>query len=121
MPIGKVIFRWNGNFEPKLMMTIDTLCFSLTTSVIYEVYIFNCGNRPILHKYANEDVALGSWFIGLEVEHIDDRSMCCETPPGIISKSITYCLNLGISHMGNFINQNLPILEQFSAFSYILC
>lgn len=38
-------------------------------------------NQPILHKYANEDVSLGSWFIGLEVEHIDDRSMCCGTPP----------------------------------------
>ncbi|CAL5385109.1 unnamed protein product [Camellia sinensis] len=38
-------------------------------------------NQPILHKYANEDVSLGSWFIGLEVEHIDDRNMCCRTPP----------------------------------------
>ncbi|KAG5122314.1 hypothetical protein JHK84_040654 [Glycine max] len=41
----------------------------------------NCDCRPILHKYANEDVSLGAWFIGLEVEHIDDRSMCCGTPP----------------------------------------
>ncbi|EPS64555.1 hypothetical protein M569_10226 [Genlisea aurea] len=38
-------------------------------------------NQHILHKYANEDVSLGSWFIGLEVEHIDDRDMCCGTPP----------------------------------------
>lgn len=38
-------------------------------------------NQAILHKYANEDVSLGSWFIGLEVEHIDDRNMCCGTPP----------------------------------------
>ncbi|KAF9601387.1 hypothetical protein IFM89_019240 [Coptis chinensis] len=38
-------------------------------------------NRPILHKYANEDVSLGAWFIGLEVEHIDERNMCCGTPP----------------------------------------
>ncbi|KAL1214296.1 Beta-1,3-galactosyltransferase 7 [Cardamine amara subsp. amara] len=38
-------------------------------------------NQPILHKYANEDVSLGSWFIGLEVEHIDDRNFCCGTPP----------------------------------------
>ncbi|KAK8677879.1 hypothetical protein V6N13_143401 [Hibiscus sabdariffa] len=37
-------------------------------------------NQPILHKYANEDVSLGSWFIGLEVEHVNDRSMCCRTP-----------------------------------------
>ncbi|KAL7607276.1 hypothetical protein Lser_V15G19129 [Lactuca serriola] len=35
----------------------------------------------ILHRYANEDVSLGSWLIGLDVQHIDDRSMCCVTPP----------------------------------------
>ncbi|XP_004290269.1 PREDICTED: LOW QUALITY PROTEIN: probable beta-1,3-galactosyltransferase 8 [Fragaria vesca subsp. vesca] len=38
-------------------------------------------NLPILHRYANEDVSLGSWLIGLEVEHIDERSMCCATAP----------------------------------------
>ncbi|KAL2521188.1 Beta-1 [Forsythia ovata] len=38
-------------------------------------------NQPILHKFANEDVSLGAWFIGLEVEHIDDHNMCCGTPP----------------------------------------
>ncbi|CAO2834433.1 unnamed protein product [Amaranthus hypochondriacus] len=38
-------------------------------------------NAPILHRYANEDVSLGSWLFGLEVEHVNDRSMCCGTPP----------------------------------------
>jgi hypothetical protein len=38
-------------------------------------------NQPLLHRYANEDVSLGSWIIGLDVDHIDDRSMCCGTPP----------------------------------------
>ncbi|MQL76258.1 hypothetical protein Taro_008648 [Colocasia esculenta] len=38
-------------------------------------------NQPILHKYANEDVSLGAWFIGLDIEHIDERNMCCGTPP----------------------------------------
>ncbi|OVA04696.1 Glycosyl transferase [Macleaya cordata] len=38
-------------------------------------------NRHILHRYANEDVSLGSWFLGLDVEHIDDRTLCCGTPP----------------------------------------
>ncbi|GFZ07414.1 Galactosyltransferase family protein [Actinidia rufa] len=37
--------------------------------------------KHVLHKYANEDVSLGSWFIGLDVEHIDDRRLCCGTPP----------------------------------------
>ncbi|KAH1104228.1 hypothetical protein GLYMA_13G308900v4 [Glycine max] len=42
-------------------------------------YISN--NKHVLHKYANEDVSLGSWFIGLDVNHIDDRRLCCGTPP----------------------------------------
>ncbi|KAI4295901.1 hypothetical protein L6164_035897 [Bauhinia variegata] len=38
-------------------------------------------NQDVLHKYANEDVSLGSWFIGLDVDHVDDRRLCCGTPP----------------------------------------
>ncbi|XP_054776300.1 probable beta-1,3-galactosyltransferase 2 isoform X3 [Prosopis cineraria] len=38
-------------------------------------------NQDVLHKFANEDVSLGSWFIGLDVDHIDDRRLCCGTPP----------------------------------------
>ncbi|XP_031103279.1 probable beta-1,3-galactosyltransferase 2 isoform X1 [Ipomoea triloba] len=38
-------------------------------------------NENVLHKYVNEDVALGSWLIGLDVEHIHDRQWCCGTPP----------------------------------------
>ncbi|KAF3787689.1 putative beta-1-3-galactosyltransferase 2 [Nymphaea thermarum] len=38
-------------------------------------------NQKVLHKYANEDVSIGAWFIGLDVEHIDDRTLCCGTPP----------------------------------------
>ncbi|XP_015883983.2 probable beta-1,3-galactosyltransferase 2 isoform X1 [Ziziphus jujuba] len=38
-------------------------------------------NQHVLHKYANEDVSLGSWFIGLDVEHVDDKRICCGTPP----------------------------------------
>ncbi|XP_010457598.1 PREDICTED: probable beta-1,3-galactosyltransferase 2 isoform X3 [Camelina sativa] len=38
-------------------------------------------NQHVLHKYANEDVSLGAWFIGIDVKHIDDRRLCCGTPP----------------------------------------
>ncbi|KAL9255093.1 putative beta-1,3-galactosyltransferase 2 [Drosera capensis] len=38
-------------------------------------------NQNLLHKYANEDVSLGSWLIGLDVAHVDDRSLCCGTSP----------------------------------------
>ncbi|XP_019447741.1 PREDICTED: probable beta-1,3-galactosyltransferase 2 isoform X2 [Lupinus angustifolius] len=44
-------------------------------------------NQHVLHKYANEDVSLGAWFIGLDVNHIDDRRLCCGTPPGQLSGS----------------------------------
>lgn len=46
-----------------------------------ELATFISINQHMLHKYANEDVSLGSWFIGLDVEHIDDRRLCCGTPP----------------------------------------
>ncbi|XP_024524441.1 probable beta-1,3-galactosyltransferase 4 isoform X2 [Selaginella moellendorffii] len=36
-------------------------------------------NKDILHRYANEDVSLGAWLIGLNVKHINDRSLCCGT------------------------------------------
>ncbi|KAJ0257582.1 beta-1,3-galactosyltransferase 5 [Hirschfeldia incana] len=58
--------------------------FRHATGQIYAIskdlatYISN--NQAILHKYANEDVTLGSWFIGLEIEHIDDGNFCCSTP-----------------------------------------
>ncbi|XP_009383801.2 probable beta-1,3-galactosyltransferase 8 [Musa acuminata AAA Group] len=59
--------------------------FRHATGQIYaiskDLALYISTNAPILHKYANEDVSLGSWLIGLEVEHIDDRSMCCGTPP----------------------------------------
>ncbi|CAL1409748.1 unnamed protein product [Linum trigynum] len=44
-------------------------------------------NSPILHRYANEDVSLGAWLIGLEVQHVDERSMCCGTPPDCVWKA----------------------------------
>lgn len=49
----------------------------------YMFHLLSLSLRHVLHKYANEDVSLGSWFIGLDVEHIDDRRLCCGTPPGM--------------------------------------
>ncbi|XP_010555709.1 PREDICTED: hydroxyproline O-galactosyltransferase HPGT1 isoform X2 [Tarenaya hassleriana] len=34
-------------------------------------------NRDILHAYAHDDVSAGSWFIGLDVKHIDEGKFCC--------------------------------------------
>ncbi|KAK4391159.1 Beta-1,3-galactosyltransferase 7 [Sesamum angolense] len=77
-------------------------------------------NQPILHKYANEDVSLGSWFIGLEIEHIDDRNMCCSTPPDSIRWSNSYQFIVGwirvqiLSFIVSFLN-NAPDAEKDSA------
>ncbi|ONI07329.1 hypothetical protein PRUPE_5G113400 [Prunus persica] len=36
-------------------------------------------NRSILRTYAHDDVSAGSWFIGLDVKHIDERKFCCSS------------------------------------------
>ena len=36
-------------------------------------------NMPILHRYANEDVSVGSWLVGLDVTLVDERRFCCDT------------------------------------------
>jgi hypothetical protein len=59
--------------------------FRHATGQIYalsrDLAAYIAANRPLLHRFANEDVSLGAWIIGLDVDHIDDRSMCCGTPP----------------------------------------
>jgi hypothetical protein len=58
--------------------------------------VFYC--RHVLHKYANEDVSLGAWFLGLDVEHIDDRRLCCGTPPGN-SFFVLFCFQISLSSL----------------------
>ncbi|PKI52111.1 hypothetical protein CRG98_027527 [Punica granatum] len=36
-------------------------------------------NRSILHTYAHDDVSAGSWFIGLDIKHVDDSKFCCSS------------------------------------------
>ncbi|GMP70458.1 hypothetical protein CsSME_00029306 [Camellia sinensis var. sinensis] len=36
-------------------------------------------NRSILQTYAHDDVTVGSWFIGLNVKYIDERTFCCSS------------------------------------------
>lgn len=78
--IWQLTFQYIG--KSSFICTRQFLHFFL---VIYLENVINCFfsvSRHILHRYANEDVSLGSWFIGLDVEHIDERSLCCGTPPG---------------------------------------
>lgn len=36
-------------------------------------------NRSLLRTYAHDDVSVGSWFIGANVKHVDDRKFCCSS------------------------------------------
>ncbi|XP_028774768.1 hydroxyproline O-galactosyltransferase HPGT1 [Neltuma alba] len=36
-------------------------------------------NRYTLRTYAHDDVSAGSWFIGLDVKHINERKFCCSS------------------------------------------
>ncbi|KAK6783514.1 hypothetical protein RDI58_021311 [Solanum bulbocastanum] len=71
----------------------------------YTSRLINFYSRHILHRYANEDVSFGSWFIGLDAEHIDERSLCCGTPPGKIYSN-TLCdvlIASGRPKLGTFV------------------
>jgi galactosylxylosylprotein 3-beta-galactosyltransferase len=34
-------------------------------------------NSASLHAYKNEDISVGAWMLGLDVEHADDSRFCC--------------------------------------------
>ncbi|KAE8706343.1 putative beta-1,3-galactosyltransferase 11 [Hibiscus syriacus] len=36
-------------------------------------------NKPILRVYAHDDVSAGSWFIGLDVTHLNEGKFCCNS------------------------------------------
>ncbi|XP_050223932.1 hydroxyproline O-galactosyltransferase HPGT1 [Mercurialis annua] len=36
-------------------------------------------NRDILRTYGHDDVSAGSWFIGLDVKHVDEGKLCCSS------------------------------------------
>ncbi|KAF7125012.1 hypothetical protein RHSIM_Rhsim12G0001100 [Rhododendron simsii] len=82
-----VVSIWDAEFYVKVDDDVHlNLGMLVSTLARYRskprIYIGCMKSGPVLsQKYANEDVSLGSWFIGMEVEHVDARSMCCGTPP----------------------------------------
>ncbi|KAL8158903.1 hypothetical protein V2J09_000440 [Rumex salicifolius] len=36
-------------------------------------------NRSILRAYAHDDVSVGSWFIGIDVKHVNEGKLCCSS------------------------------------------
>ncbi|KAI6704524.1 hypothetical protein NL676_007486 [Syzygium grande] len=95
MKSGPVLFRKGVKYhEPEFWKfgDVGNNYFRHATGQLYAIskdlasYIST--NHDVLHKYANEDVSLGSWIIGLDVEHVDDRRLCCSTPPDCEWKAI---------------------------------
>lgn len=33
----------------------------------------------VCYRFANEDVTLGAWLMGLEITHVDERRLCCDS------------------------------------------
>ncbi|KAF3655523.1 hypothetical protein FXO37_15899 [Capsicum annuum] len=76
MPSNRLIY--SIELTGMLPSTVD---YRLTEQQ-YHTSTFLNYNTGLSHSwYKNKDVSLGSWFIGLDVEHIDERSLCCGTPP----------------------------------------
>ncbi|KAG0452145.1 hypothetical protein HPP92_026116 [Vanilla planifolia] len=36
-------------------------------------------NRSILRTYAHDDVSVGSWFIGIDLTHVNEAKLCCSS------------------------------------------
>ncbi|XP_068469337.1 hydroxyproline O-galactosyltransferase HPGT1-like isoform X2 [Phaseolus vulgaris] len=46
-------------------------------------------NSFMLRTYVDDDVSIGSWFIGLDVQHIDETKLCCSSwSPGAICVAV---------------------------------
>lgn len=81
---------WLHDFQKFLLdnvLCFNILCFNVLVLMMFMVLWCI---RDVLHKYANEDVSLGTWMIGLDVEHVDDRSLCCGTPGKISNFGYNY-------------------------------
>lgn len=87
MPFRKT---WPHIFQSTSKSYFHHVFESVSMLVSLRVLMITDCLRHVLHKYANEDVSLGAWFIGLDVEHIDDRRLCCGTPPGEDFSMIIY-------------------------------
>lgn len=85
MKSGPVLSRKGVRYHEPEYWKFGDKYFRHATGQIYAVSkdlaTYISANQHVLHKYTNEDVSLGAWFIGLDVQHIDDRRLCCGTPP----------------------------------------
>ena len=58
---------------------VHFFCYYICALYIINLFLFYCLGRSNLRTYAHDDVSVGSWFIGLDVKHIDERKFCCSS------------------------------------------
>lgn len=57
-----------------------SICFEIVLKIVVIPNKIICLlRRFILRTYAHDDVSTGSWFIGLDVMHIDENKCCCSS------------------------------------------
>lgn len=69
-------------------------------------------NAAILHKYANEDVSVGSWLVGLDVLHQDERRFCCDSDNDCKAQ-------VSLEGMGQCLSQRVSIY--WNCISAVIC
>lgn len=49
------------------------------TAFVHKLEFISWIGSPFLRTYAHDDVSAGSWFIGLDVRHVDESKFCCSS------------------------------------------
>ncbi len=60
----------------KMLDLINTPSRRVSRKWAFQCPVF-LGDSRSYHRYANEDITVGSWMVGLDVEYVDERRMCC--------------------------------------------
>lgn len=56
-------------------------------------------NSAVLHRFANEDVTLGAWLVGLDIEYVNEKRLCCSTEAECKAQKDDGSLCLGYTEM----------------------
>ncbi|GMH44972.1 hypothetical protein BSKO_12929 [Bryopsis sp. KO-2023] len=49
-------------------------------------------NADVMHGFAHDDVTLGAWLLGLEVEYVDEAKLCCDDRKCLEQKNEDMCI-----------------------------
>lgn len=49
-------------------------------------------NADVMHGFAHDDVTLGAWLLGLEVEYVDEAKLCCDDKKCLSQRTDDVCI-----------------------------